>query len=62
MVGRCLPDLLVPYFILLSAAGPTLLQPSSQEGSRPSLATPINSRLKEAPELIGNAVEEMMRW
>ena len=63
MVGPLPPDLLVPYFILLSAAGHDTVATVLAGGVEALARHPDQlARLKETPELIGNAVEEMMRW
>jgi cytochrome P450 len=57
------PDLLVPYFILLSAAGHDTVATVLAGGIEALARHPAQlERLKHHPELIGNAVEEMMRW
>jgi cytochrome P450 len=61
--GPLPPDLLVPYFVLLSAAGHDTVATVLAGGVEALARHPDQlARLKEAPELIGNAVEEMMRW
>ena len=57
------PDLLVPYFILLSAAGHDTVATVLAGGIEALARHPAQlERLMQHPELIGNAVEEMMRW
>ena len=57
------PDLLVPYFILLSAAGHDTVATVLAGGIEALARHPDQlERLKRDPQLIGNAVEEMMRW
>lgn len=57
------PDLLVPYFILLSAAGHDTVATVLAGGIEALARHPDQlARLKQEPELVGNAVEEMMRW
>lgn len=57
------PDLLVPYFILLSAAGHDTVATVLAGGIEALARHPAQlERLKQHPELISNAVEEMMRW
>ncbi len=57
------PDLLVPYFILLAAAGHDTVASVLAGGIEALARHPAQlERLMQHPELIGNAVEEMMRW
>lgn len=57
------PDLLVPYFILLSAAGHDTVATVLAGGIEALARHPDQlDRLKQDPQLIGNGVEEMMRW
>ena len=57
------PDLLVPYFILLSAAGHDTVATVLAGGIEALARHPAQlERLMQHPELISNAVEEMMRW
>ena len=57
------PGLLVPYFILLSAAGHDTVA-TVLAGGIEALARHPDQRvqLQDDPGLVGNAVEEMMRW
>ena len=57
------PDLLVPYFIMLSAAGHDTVATVLAGGIEALARHPEQrERLQGDPGLIANAVEEMMRW
>lgn len=62
--GRHLaPDILVAYFVLLSAAGHDTVATVLAGGLEALARHPEQyARLRDQPELVPNAVEEMLRW